>query len=336
MTLQIQFLLQMQLDVDGKLVDLSDVLALLEHIEQQGNLRLAANACGFSYRKAWDRIKDMEKVLSGELVHMRRGKGTQLTALGRKLIQIDRQNHQTLQSTLQTVALKANAELQELLPFRQPIKIIASDSILLNRLREQYPVLSLSIEGSQQALLAYAEERCDIAGFHIAACMVNQALIDKLRQYFDPETDQFVLLEQRQQGLISRPEKPIDSLRQMIDASLRFVNRQQGSGTRLLLDYLLSQQQVSAEQVRGYHHEEHTHLAVASLVLSGQAEVGLGIEAVARQLGLHFSPISREYYFLVYKTSRSDIRQVLSFVKQLTSVDEMDYARFFKSIQENR
>ncbi len=336
MALQIKFWLQMQLEADeGIRLDLTDVLALLDQIEQHNNLRQAARACGFSYRKAWDRIKDLEKVLSGALVDMQRGKGTRLTAVGRKLMQLQQQNHQALEATLQVAAQQASAELQKLLPGRQTVRIIASDSTRLTRLREKYPALSLSIEGSRQALRAYAEGKCDMAGFHIAACMVNQALIGTLRQYFDPETDRLVWLERRQQGLISRPEQPVDSLRQIAGSSLRFVNRQQGSGTRLLLDHLLRQQQLSAQQITGYHHEEHTHLAVASLILSQQADVGLGVEAVARQLGLHFSPLSREDYFLVYKTFTPAVKQILSIIGQQVPVEKMDCEAFFKSIQEN-
>ncbi len=337
MTLQVKFVIQAQLEIDEKRHGLNEVLALLNQIEKHHNLRQAAKACGFSYRKAWDRLKGLEKALSTALVEMQRGKGTRLTAFGHKLLLIERHNHQVLENTLQTAALKASEELQKLLSTRQTIKIIASDSVRLSRLREKDSSVCLSIEGSWQALRAYAEGKCDMAGFHIADCMINQTLIDKYCQLFDPEMDQFILLEQRQQGLISRPEQAINSLRQVADSWLRFVNRQQGSGTRILFDYLLRRQQLSTREINGYYHEQHTHLAVASLILSHQADVGLGVEEVARQLKLHFSPISLESYFLVYKkTLTPTIQSILAILETQGPVAKMDYAAFINVIRKKK
>ncbi len=82
--------------------------------------------------------------------------------------------------------------------------------------------------------------------------------------------------------------------------ALRFVNRQAGSGTRLLLDHLLAQAGIDAAAIDGHATRiEYTHLAVATAIASGDADVGLGIEAAARARGLGFVDLIEEDYFLV-------------------------------------
>jgi putative molybdopterin biosynthesis protein len=78
-----------------------------------------------------------------------------------------------------------------------------------------------------------------------------------------------------------------------------FVNRQRGSGTRVLLDYKLKERGISPEQIGGYQREEYTHLAVASAVKGGSADAGLGVLSAARALGLDFVPLLNEQYDLV-------------------------------------
>jgi hypothetical protein len=80
---------------------------------------------------------------------------------------------------------------------------------------------------------------------------------------------------------------------------LRFVNRQVGSGTRLLMDHLLHERGLKPRDVAGYESAiEESHVAIAACVASGIADVGLGAEAAALEFGLHFLPIVAEDYFL--------------------------------------
>ena len=93
--------------------------------------------------------------------------------------------------------------------------------------------------------------------------------------------------------------KKIRTIRDLTRPEVRFINRQRGAGTRLLLDYLLKEDGLEPVQVQGYDREEYTHMAVAVNVLSGTADVGLGIMAAARALGLDFIPLTPERYDLV-------------------------------------
>jgi putative molybdopterin biosynthesis protein len=91
----------------------------------------------------------------------------------------------------------------------------------------------------------------------------------------------------------------IRTVRDLTRPGVRFINRQRGAGTRLLLDFLLKQEGIDPAAVQGYDREEYTHMAVAANVKSGTADVGLGILAAARALGLDFVPLTPERYDLV-------------------------------------
>jgi putative molybdopterin biosynthesis protein len=104
----------------------------------------------------------------------------------------------------------------------------------------------------------------------------------------------------RQQGLIVPPGNPkkIQKLEDLTRPDVCFSNRQRGSGTRVLLDYLLSKEQIKAGTIRGYEREEFTHMAVAAAVATGTADAGLGILSAARALKLDFIPVTEERYDL--------------------------------------
>ena len=93
--------------------------------------------------------------------------------------------------------------------------------------------------------------------------------------------------------------RAIASLDDLARSDVLFVNRQRGSGTRVLLDYQLARRGIEPGQIQGYEREEYTHLAVAADVASGAADVGLGILAAARALNLQFVPLFNEEYQLV-------------------------------------
>jgi putative molybdopterin biosynthesis protein len=122
------------------------------------------------------------------------------------------------------------------------------------------------------------------------------------------------------QGLIVPPGNPkgILTLEDLTRPGIVFINRQRGSGTRVLLDYELKQAGIEPRHIQGYQRQEFTHLSVAAAVQSGAgqlpaADCGLGILAAARALGLDFVPLLREQYDLVIPLEHyeSDLLQPL-------------------------
>ncbi len=117
-----------------------------------------------------------------------------------------------------------------------------------------------------------------------------------------------VRLVHREQGLIVAPGNPLglQGIADLARPGLRYVNRQRGAGTRVLLDYELANARIDATAIGGYTREEPTHLAVAAAISAGRADCGLGVEAAARAFGLGFVPVAREPYDLVLQRGTLD------------------------------
>ncbi len=114
------------------------------------------------------------------------------------------------------------------------------------------------------------------------------------------------MLATRRQGLIVSPGNPkgIQTLADLSRADIRFVNRQPGSGTRMLLDLMLDKAGIDGARITGYESGEFTHAAVAAYVASGMADAGVGVEAAAKRFDLGFVPLAGErYFFLCAKTA---------------------------------
>jgi putative molybdopterin biosynthesis protein len=155
--------------------------------------------------------------------------------------------------------------------------------------------------GSLGGILALKRGETHLAGSHLLDPESGEYNIAYLKQYVPDLPLRIVTLVGRTQGLFLAPGNPknIKGLEDLDQKGISFVNRQRGSGTRLLLDYHLEQKGISPEDVQGYEHEEFTHLAAAALVKSGRADCALGIEAASYALDLDFLPLFTERYDLI-------------------------------------
>ena len=161
--------------------------------------------------------------------------------------------------------------------------------------------LSSANVGSLGGLLALRRGEAHLAGCHLFDPETGDYNLPYVRKQLTGAPVMVVGLVGRQQGLIvaSGNPKQISGLRDLGRPDVAFVNRQRGSGTRILLDYQLEQMGIEAAAVRGYQREEYTHLAVAASVAAGSADCGMGIQAAASALGLDLVPLFRERYDLV-------------------------------------
>jgi putative molybdopterin biosynthesis protein len=179
--------------------------------------------------------------------------------------------------------------------------------LLANLLRRKDPRLRLSSShvGSQGGLMALKQGRSHLGGSHLFDAQTQTYNVPYIQRYLPGMPLKLINLAWRQQGLMVLPGNPQDirTIKDLTRPGVRFINRQRGAGTRVLLDYLLKEQGLSAQAIQGYAREEYTHMAVAVNVLSGTADAGLGILAAARALGLDFIPLLPERYDLVVPTS---------------------------------
>ncbi len=155
--------------------------------------------------------------------------------------------------------------------------------------------------GSLGGLIALRRGEAHFAGSHLLDEKTGIYNLSYVRQYL-PDTPVHILgWVGRSQGLMVQPGNPlgITAVKDLAQPGMRYVNRQRGAGTRVLLDYLLQKEGIQAAQIEGYLREEYTHLAVAAAVASGRADCGMGIAAAAHALKLDFVPLFREEYQLV-------------------------------------
>ena len=174
--------------------------------------------------------------------------------------------------------------------------------LLDSMLRKAHPQFRLTSAhvGSLGGIMALKRGQCHLAGSHLldpASGVYNRkAIKDNLE-----EPTVLLRLVDREQGILTAPGNPlgINSIEDLAKPEVRFINRQRGSGTRVLLDYRLSCLGIEPTSIKGYRDEEYTHMNVAAAVLSGRVDAGLAVRAAANALGLPFMPIGVEEYDLV-------------------------------------
>jgi len=175
--------------------------------------------------------------------------------------------------------------------------------LLATQLNRRSPVFSLSSThvGSMGGLLALQKGRAHLAGSHLFDPETGQYNVPYVKRILKGMKIHLVQLVHRQQGLIlaSGNPKRIKDVQDLTREGTVFINRQKGSGTRMLFDHLLQKHGLKPETIQGYEREEFTHMAVAVAVLSGSADAGVGIYAAAKALDLAFVPITMERYDLV-------------------------------------
>ena len=174
--------------------------------------------------------------------------------------------------------------------------------------------------GSLGGLRALRKGTCHMSGSHLLDPETGQYNLSYIKRYLKGIPVSVYHLVLRDQGLIVAKGNPkgIKGIADLGRDDITFVNRQAGSGTRVLLDYKLTQLAMKPESIKGYDHEEFTHMSVAVDVLSGAADCGMGIYAAARALNLDFIPMEREQYDLVIPTGmldQSNIQAVLETIQ---------------------
>lgn len=162
--------------------------------------------------------------------------------------------------------------------------------------------------GSQGGLVALRRGEAHLAGSHLLDPESGEYNTAAIRQYLPGMPVIAIHWAQRQQGLLVRKGNPqrITCLADLQREDVRFINRQLGAGTRVLLDYELAKLGIHPAEVNGYDNEEYTHLAVAAAVASGRASCGLGIAAAALALDLDFLPLYLESYELIIPQAEAD------------------------------
>jgi putative molybdopterin biosynthesis protein len=281
---------------------------LLAAVTDSGSITHAAKALGCSYRYVWGTLRKWEEALGEPLIGWAQGKKARPTEFAQKLVWAERRARIRMQPHIEALRSDlAHVLIDARDPRHQLLTIHASHDLALPVLQQHAAKavnlhLNLRFQGSVDALQALNDRQCLVAGFHVpvlrgAAPVFAKALKPRLK----PKMHQLIACSRRMQGVMVRKEHAglVRTFPDLVRHQLRFVNRQPGSGTRMLIEHLMFEHSILPAQLSGYaEHTEHTHVSVALCVASGVVDAGIGIEAAALQFGLHFVPLVEESYFL--------------------------------------
>lgn len=303
------------------------LMDMLQAVREAGSIAGAAKSLQMSYRHVWGELKRWEQILGLALILWEKGHAARLSEFADKLLWAERQAQARLAPQLSTL----HAELEKTFamafdPESHLLTIYASHDDALVQLQQHTAQQALHLDirfcGSIDAIRALNQGRCSVAGFHTplqpdARSMVAQAY----RPLLKTGLHKLIGFTRRQQGLMVAKANPLGlhHLQDLTRAGVRFVNRSQGTGTRLMLDQWLSQAGLSSTSLTGYNHEEPSHAAVAACIAAGHADAGLGIESAALAQSLGFVPLAKEEYWLVCLKSAVHLPPVQELLKTLQS-----------------
>ena len=323
---------EVKLELEGKAILNDRIAAVLEGIEKYGSLLAASRRSGIPYSRAWDGIAKLERILGDKVIEPkkggRKGGGAKLTPLGKAILEEYRRIRARVDRCVEGIAkgISTSKSLPDL-------AIAGSNDhaleILVGLLREEYPDIDVEIAwiGSAGGLASLMLEEADIAGVHLLDLSTGTYNLPYLEKYWLNGRVRVIRGYKREIGLISRPDNKVRDINLLLDGNLKFINRNLGSGTRVLLESILTKKaeergidpNTIKKRIKGFEREARTHFEVARAVARGEADVGVALRYAGEIYGLSFSPLVWEEYDFVILESRFAKSSVKSFLSMLGS-----------------
>ncbi len=214
--------------------------------------------------------------------------------------------------------------------------IAGSDDPLLRRIidaynKEEASTIFYAPVGSINGLKLLRSGAANLACVHILDVERKEYNAGYVDRYLGHQRYTVIHLYLREQGLYLAGDNPkkIRSLQDIASKHVRFVNRNQGTGTRLLLDFLLHEKGVESTRIKGYENEVESHLQAGLTVLRGDADASFGIRYVAHMLKLHFVPLFKERFDLVIPEAYGQTAQVERLLSRFDQGKMLRYAKDF-------
>jgi putative molybdopterin biosynthesis protein len=197
--------------------------------------------------------------------------------------------------------------------------------ILHTHMRKTYPEFYIfsANTGSSDGMKALNMGYTDIAWSHLFDPKSGEYNIPFLPEYLPNLKPIVINLFSRDLGFVMAPKNPlgIHGFEDLPNKEVRFINRQNGAGTRVLLDHYLKKLRIPASKIQGYDREVYTHLEVGLSILSKEADVGIATSAISKLLGLHFIPITHESFDMILDKETFFEKTVQAFIEILNSED---------------
>lgn len=197
---------------------------------------------------------------------------------------------------------------------------IGSHDLILDIIADKIS-LSSSHVGSMAGLMALKRGETTIAPTHLLNMETGEYNVSYIRELFPDTKMALIKGVTRIQGIMVKKGNPL-GIKGVEDLTrCRYVNRQKGAGTRVLLDYKLKELNINPEQIDGYDKEATTHMAVAALVAKEDIDAGMGIESAAKAMNLDFIEVGPEEYDFAIRRDSLQLPEVQAFIQVLKSDD---------------
>lgn len=317
------------LEYKGREILNEKIFKLLSLIKEKGSIYAASRSLGIPYSRAWEWITKLERNLGVEVIERRRGGsrggGTSLTSYGRRLLElyIEKLREYKLDLSMKSLLLKNALEPDIIyVGSHDPlIEIILSTFSRSNGFSVEFVRV-----GSCSGLLAIMIEEADLSAIHLVDPLTNEYNLPYLRRYGIEKNVVVLKGYEREMCLAYHPSLNLSSFEDAISKGYRIVNRNIGSGTRILLDYILDKIAVKLgrepeslkDNLEGYEFEVKTHDDVAKAISSGKADFGLLPRFIAMNYGLKCIHLIWERYDLVIpkrKRNKDPIKRFINFMK---------------------
>jgi len=183
--------------------------------------------------------------------------------------------------------------------------------------------LNIQSVGSLSGLVSLKRGECHLAGAHLLDPATGEYNTGHIKDLLKGEDIVIINLVHREQGLMVKKDNPknIKGISDLKREDVKYINRQRGSGTRVLLDYLLEKEDINKDEIKGYEQEELTHMGAAVQVSEGNADTALGIRAAAEAVGLDFVPVKKEKYDIILREKELDDKRIKTIIDIIKSND---------------
>jgi molybdate transport repressor ModE-like protein len=299
--------------------DLSSIAILLREVQRGKTIQSAAEALDVSYRTLWNQLKVAEKALGTPLLLSTKGHGSKLSPAAESFLNSVAEMERRFDRVSQDEVRRLSGELSSLINPR-PVRWVfcSSSDPLIEQVIDGFAHIDYQTMGSGQALERLLSGDADIAGFHFP----DQDSLVQVQAHLKSAGMMAYPVMRRTQGLMVATGNPL-RIKKLVDLArpeVRFINRQKGAGTRLLLDTLMEKEGIRSDRIRGYRHEEFTHTAVATAIVAGTADAALGLKYIASQFRLSFVPLEEETFYLAMSTKVHASKPIQKFIQSLQAL----------------
>jgi molybdate-binding protein/molybdenum-dependent DNA-binding transcriptional regulator ModE len=291
----------------------------LREVQRGKTIQSAAEALDVSYRTLWNQLKLAEKALGTPLLLSTKGHGSKLSPAAESFLNSVAEMERRFDRVSQDEVRRLSGELSSLINPR-PVRWVfcSSSDPLIEQVIDGLTHMDYQTMGSGQALERLLSGDADIAGFHLP----DQESLVQVQTHLKSAGMLAYPLMRRTQGLMVSTGNPL-RIKKLVDLArpeVRFINRQKGAGTRLLLDTLIEKEGIRSDRIRGYRHEEFTHTAVATAIVAGTADAALGLKYIASQFRLGFVPLEEETFYLAMSPKTHASKPIQKFIQSVQAL----------------